>query len=146
MTWTLIPDYWKGTSYLFLESVWNVDKEKRKTGTNKLLKMNKKEIFSNSMRWRDTLWKTWNTTFLILVWVRQSGFVCLCVRAHACTHAWVSVRVSSEHIIHPTKPNGISCRINFALLSAQYSWKYDLCEGIDMLIHATSSPHMNKSN
>lgn len=37
------------------------------------------------------------------------------------------------------KPRGISCRINFVLLSAQCTWKYNLCEGIDMLIHTRSS-------
>lgn len=39
---------------------------------------------------------------------------------------------------HP-EPQGISWRINFALLSAQCTWKYDLCEGIDMLIQTSNS-------
>lgn len=36
------------------------------------------------------------------------------------------------------KPVGISCRINFALLSVQCTWKYNLYECIDMLIHTSS--------
>lgn len=51
----------------------------------------------------------------------------------------VSVRRSSVLRKHRPEPQGISCRINFALLSAQCTWKYNLCEGIDMLIHTRSS-------
>lgn len=51
----------------------------------------------------------------------------------------VSAMVPSAITKRHLGPRGISCRINFALLSAHCTWKYDLCEGIDMLIHTRNS-------
>lgn len=49
-----------------------------------------------------------------------------------------SVLYIKKNIVPSFKHIMQNYRINFALLSAQCSWKYDLCESIDMLIQTTS--------
>lgn len=57
-----------------------------------------------------------------------------------CVWVWLTcMLVSDRRFSALRKPQGISCRINFVLLNAQCTWKYNLCKGIDMLIHTRSS-------